>query len=220
VPLDHTYTLEPARTALLVVDMQNSFCHPNGSIGRGGGSVAAMAATIPQVKRLIEAARQAGIRDVWTVQNHYAQDATRLAHRITPHTVKRSSGAPALKGTFDAEIVDELKELSQEPAEIVVKHRFSAFLDTRLETLLRIKDIHTLILCGVSTSLCVETSARDAYQRDYDVIVVSDAVASSWEAGHQASLAVIDKYFGAVATTDEALQLMNPIASKSVASAK
>jgi len=193
----------PSETALLVIDMQNGFIHDNGTIGRGGADTTLMKATVGPVKKLVETCRAAGILDIWTVQEHYPDDVTRTAHKIVPHTLRSSAGPAALVNTWDAEIIDELKPLFAPPAEVVRKHRFSAFLDTRLETLLRMKGIRMLIICGVSTSLCVETTVRDAYQRDYDVIVAEDAVGISSRDFHEASLRVINRYFGVCASTDE-----------------
>lgn len=194
--------LDFEHTALVVVDMQNGFISPEGSVGRAGADTVLMQATVGPVRRLVEAVRGYGILDVWTIQEHYPDDRTRYAHRIIPHTLRRSSGAPALINTWDGEVIPELTDLACDPAEFIRKHRFSAFLDTRFETLLRMKGIDTLIICGVSTSLCVETTVRDAYQRDFDVIVASDAVGISSADMHHASLRVIDRYFGMCVPTD------------------
>lgn len=205
------YTLIPEETALLVIDMQNGYCNFDGSISQNGGDVSQMNAAIVKVKSLVEACREQGILDIWTIQNHYADDITRETHRITPHN-RRGKTVPkglAIKGTWDAEIVEELKELYAESAEIVLKHRFSAFLDTRLETLLRMKGINTLIVCGVLTTHCVESTVRDGYQRDFDIVVISDAVGALTKEANAGSLQLMNQFFGAVATTDEAIGLIN-----------
>lgn len=202
------YNLIPNETALLVIDMQNSWCHPQGSIGRNGYNATMMRNTVPYVKALVEACRKAGILDIWTIQNHYPDDITRKTHRIKPHTHRWTAGPPGLKNTWEAEVVDELKDLATGPAELIIKHRFSAFLDTRLDTLLRMKGINTLIICGVATTHCVETSVRDAYQRDYDVIVAEDAVAGLDLFDHEASLKLIRKTFGAVLPQDSLMRLI------------
>lgn len=207
--MSDSFSIIPKETALLVIDMQNSYCHPQGSIGRNGYDYTMMNATIPKVKELVEACRQAGILDIWTIQNHYPDDITRKTHRIKPHTHRWQAGPPALKGTWDAEIVDELKDLAKEPAELVIKHRFSAFFDTTLDTLLRMKGITTLVVSGVATTHCVETSVRDAYQRDYDVIVAEDAVAGLTLESHQSSLKLINKTFGLTLPNEEIIKLAN-----------
>jgi Amidases related to nicotinamidase len=206
--LPEGYRLDLAQTALIVIDMQNGFCSPQGSLGSNGVDISLMQATIQPVSQLIKASREAGILDAWTVQEHYPDDITRRRHRIIPHTLRFGSGPAALIDTWDSEIVDELKPLFLPPAEVIRKHRFSAFFDTRLDTLLRMKDIKTLIVCGVSTSLCVETTIRDAYQRDYDVIIASDAIATDSDEAHQASMRIAAKYFGACLRTSEIVELI------------
>lgn len=207
--MDQNFELHPQKTALLIIDMQNSYCHKAGSIGRAGYNVEAMNATIPMVKQLLTACRSAGILDIWTIQNHYPDDLTRKTHRLTPHTHRWSAGPPALKGTWDAEVVDELKAFTGEPAELVTKHRFSAFYDTRLDTLLRMKGIDTLLVCGVATTHCVETTIRDAYQRDYDVLVAKEAVGGLTKESHDASLRLVNETFGAVISVEQMLNLIN-----------
>ncbi|MDF2837596.1 MAG: isochorismatase hydrolase [Paenibacillus sp.] len=207
-PLPDGYHLIPSETALLVIDMQNGFCSPNGSLGQNGVDISHMRNTIAPVKQLIEASRAAGIMDAWTIQHHYPDDVTRGRHRIIPHTLRYGSGPAALANTWDSEVVDELKPLYQAPAESILKHRFSAFFDTRLDTLLRMKGIRTVIVSGVSTSLCVETTIRDAYQRDYDVIIATDAIATDSPQAHEESMRTAAKYFGAVLTTDDIVGLI------------
>ncbi len=206
--MENKIRIEKEKTALLIIDMQNSYCNPEGSIGRNGYNSKMMNATIPRVKELLDVSKANDVLDIWTIQNHYPDDQTRNNRLITPHTHRWVAGPPGLKDTWDAEIVDELKEYADEKAELVTKHRFSAFLDTRLDTLLRMKGITTLIICGVATTHCVETSVRDAYQRDYDVIVAEDAVAGMSLEDHEASLRLINKVFGLVLSNEEIINLM------------
>ncbi|WP_256760112.1 cysteine hydrolase family protein [Cohnella sp. WQ 127256] len=206
--LPDNYVLNSSETALLVIDMQNGFCSLQGSLGLNGVDVSHMKATIEPVKKLIKSSRKAGILDAWTIQEHYPDDVTRKNHRIIPHTLRFGSGPAALAHTWDSEVVDELKPLYIHPAEEIRKHRFSAFFDTRLDTLLRMKGIKTLIISGVSTSLCVETTIRDAYQRDYDVIIAEDAIATDSVEAHEWSMRIAAKYFGACMKTDEIVGLI------------
>lgn len=214
--LPEGYRLIPEETALLVIDMQNGFCSPQGSLGKNGVDVSHMHNTIAPVRKLIEASRRASMLDAWTIQHHYPDDVTRGRHRIIPHTLRFGSGPAALVNTWDAEVVDELKSLSQAPAEIIIKHRFSAFFDTRLDTLLRMKGIRTVIISGVSSSLCVETTIRDAYQRDYDVLIAADAIATDSPEAHEESMRTAAKYFGACLSTDKIVQLIDQAADVAV----
>ena len=195
-------------TALLVIDMQNAFVSPEGSIGQRGADMSMCQATLEPIKKLIEECRAAGILDIWTKQEHYPDDITRKTHRIPPHTSTQCTVSPALVHTPDSDFCKELKPYVKENTEIIRKHRFSAFLDTRLETLLRMKGIKFLIICGISTPLCVESTTRDAYQKDFDVIVVEDGVATTSKVLHDNSLNVIRTYFGKVLDSSEVIELV------------
>jgi ureidoacrylate peracid hydrolase len=166
------------------------------------------AATIPCIRRLVEAGRERGILDIWTKQEHYADDITKVRHKIIPHTLRWGAGPTGVKGTWDSDFMDEIKDLTEAPGEVVVKHRFSGFFDTRLDTLLRMKGIKTLIVTGVSTTHCVETSVRDAYQKDYDVIIPAEAVGALTKDAHDASLWMMDRFFAKVLPQDDVLRLI------------
>ena len=93
-----------------------------------------------------------------------------------------------------------------EPAdgdEVIVKHRYSAFIGTELDTLLRTQGVENLIFAGVTTNVCVESTARDGYMLDYHIVVVEDCTASYSEEPHLATLANIRRAFGRVATAEE-----------------
>lgn len=201
-------SLDPERTAVIAIDPQNSFLHPEGLIARHGGDVSMMAAALPRVREVVAAGRERGIQDIWTQHVHYPNDAKWTRHQVLPHSFRWDAGPTALKGTWEAEFVDEVQDLTSTSTEIIVKHRFSSFLDTRLDTLLRMLDVRTLIVTGFATTHCVECTVRDAYQRDYDVIVPHEAVAAISKSGHDASLEVIDKVFGKVLPTDDVLRLI------------
>lgn len=202
------FTLVAKETALMVIDMQNAFTSYDGSIGKNGGDMSMCQNTIQPIKNLIETSRQHGILDIWTQQEHYPDDVTRERHRIPPHTKSTVAVPPALVRDRDSEIIPELQPYIQHDTEIIHKHRFSSFLDTRLETLLRMKGIRFLLICGISTPLCVESTARDAYQRDFDVVVVSDAVATTSKELHDNSLKIISTYFGRVLDSQTVLELI------------
>ncbi|MFJ4286872.1 cysteine hydrolase family protein [Paenarthrobacter nicotinovorans] len=209
MPKTHPLTLDPSRTAIVAIDIQNSYVHTKGTIARGGADISMMAAVIPPIRDLVTAGRERGYSDIWTRHVHYPNDVTRTRHKILPHSLRWDAGPTVLKGTWDSEFADGVADLTQDPAEIVLKHRFSSFLDTRLDTLLRMNDVDTLILTGVTTTHCVETTARDAYMRDYDVIVVSDAVGALTQEAHDASLWMLDTNFGKVLSSAEVLRLID-----------
>src|SRR5699024_4046641 len=203
------YSLIPEETAIVIIDMQNSFVNLRGSIGRNGYDASMMNGTIPYVKELVEACRENSIQDIWVTQNHYKEDVTRETHRIRPHTHRWKAGSPAIVGTWESEIVDELKPLADSSSEIIIKHRFSAFIDTRLKTLLRMKGINTLIVCGVGTAYFVESIVRDAYQLDYDVLVAEEGVAGMSIEDHESSINIMKKVFGLTLKNNDMLNLIN-----------
>ena len=99
-----------------------------------------------------------------------------------------------VKGSWGSEIIDALKPKDTEI--IVEKHRYSAFYNTDLEILLRGLGVTSLILTGIATNVCVESTARDAHSRDFEVMVITDCTASSDVQRHRASLLNMNEYFG------------------------
>jgi ureidoacrylate peracid hydrolase len=107
-------------------------------------------------------------------------------------------------GTWGAEFF----EVAPLPSEIIVnKHRYSAFINTRLDTVLRTLRIETLVMTGVSTNVCVESTARHGFMLDYNIALVSDACASTSRAAHDMTLENIDGFFGSVVNTNELINV-------------
>ena len=107
------------------------------------------------------------------------------------------------KCSWDVDFVEELQAVVDSDDEIIVKHKMSCFYQTRLEEVLRLWGVSTLIVVGVSTYVCVESTIRDAYYRDFDIIVVEDCVAGSDEPLHRATLEKTRRYFGEVLSIKE-----------------
>ena len=196
--------LDAARTALLVIDMQNAFVHDTGTLGASGVDVRPAQATIAPQRQLIEACRGAGMPVIWTLQVHLAVDVSRARKRLSSHTAKRK-GVSALAGTWDAALVDELADLADDPTYVVVKHRFGAFYETRLDALLRMLGVEALLVAGVTANACVETTLREAYLRDYDVVAVTDCIAAVRPEWEPTAHAVWQQYLGVLATTAEVI---------------
>jgi ureidoacrylate peracid hydrolase len=194
--------LDPQRTALLVIDMQNAFCHPEGTLGVSGVNVEPAQAAIPAVAALVRACRDAGVPVLWSQQVHFAVDAGRARKRLPSHTQKRAR-VSALAGTWDAQLVDELAPLADDPALVFTKHRFGCFYESRLEAMLRMLGTEALLVCGVTANACVETTIREAYLRDYDVVAVTDCIAAVRPEWEPLAHAVWGQYFGVLATFDE-----------------
>ena len=194
--------LSPQKTALLVVDMQNAFCHPEGTLGISGVNVEPATRAIPSVARLATACRAAGVPVLWSQQVHFAVDAGRARKRLASHTQKRAR-VSALAGTWDAQLVDELAPLADDPSLVFTKHRFGCFYETRLDAMLRMLGSEALLVCGATANACVETTLREAYLRDYDVVAVTDCIAAVRPEWEPVAHAVWGQYFGVLAASDD-----------------
>ncbi|MDR5709891.1 MAG: isochorismatase family cysteine hydrolase [Armatimonadota bacterium] len=187
--------VRPEHTALVVIDMQNDFCHPEGAWGKLGMPLEATHRMIPRLESLLQHARGVGVQVVF-VGTHY------LPEVLTPVWTERREHrrrVPMLRpGTWGAQFI-----LPPQPQDIVLyKHRYSAFLGTPLDLVLRGRGIQTVVLAGTVTNVCVETTARDACQREYYVVVVEDCCSALSEEDHQAALRNVDRYFGEVVSSD------------------
>ncbi|MCB1004721.1 MAG: cysteine hydrolase [Acidimicrobiales bacterium] len=191
------------RTALLVIDMQNGFLEEQGSMARIGMPHDALVPALAGCERLVEAARKAGVPVIYTryvYQPGYA-DGGLLPHELVPQMVEAQA---LINGTWDAEIVPSL---APGDGEVVIdKSRPSSFYGTQLEPVLTSQDIKSLVLCGVTTNICVETTARDAGQRDYRVHVVADACAEYDQTRHEVALGTMGFAFSWLTSTDEVVQ--------------
>ncbi|ASA25952.1 cysteine hydrolase family protein [Paenibacillus donghaensis] len=188
----------PGRAALIVVDVQNDYCHPDGALASGGNDVSAVGEMMPQLHGLIEAARVHGVPVIF-IQTYHEQATD--SEVWSSRSGSRSLGV-CRKGSWGAEFY----EVSPLPEDIVVhKHRYSAFINTRLDSVLRSLRTETLIMTGVSTNVCVESTARDGFMLDYHIVMVEDACASYSRAAHEMTLENMQGYFGAVASA-EAIQ--------------
>lgn len=183
--------VEPRRTALVAVDVQNDFCDPT--------YAPAVVAMLPRLKRLIDEARRVGIQVVFTqdVQSdRWSSPAWLTRHATRPHRVRK-----CLEGTPGAELHPDFQP--QESDVVVIKHRYSVFVGTDFELMLRARRIETLVFTGIATNVCVESAVRDAFQRDYWTVAVSDCTATFSEAQQAASLEIIQRNFGIIAESKD-----------------
>jgi ureidoacrylate peracid hydrolase len=183
-------------TALVIHDMQNDFI--KASLAR-----AEMQAVVKRTRSLIELAHNLPIPVIYTrVENDPAMG---FPTERAPYL--RRPGPPiCVKGTAGAEVIDELKPGAGDY--IVTKVRSSAFHETKLETLLRVKDVWILIVAGGSTNWGVEWLARDAKCRDLVTVALRDCTYSATEDAQAASLANIDDFLGYVMNADEVAKIL------------
>ena len=192
---------DPRWTALLVVDVQNDFVSSKGSAAKRGEDVSAAQAAVPMLIRLIDEARRVGLTVVYIKTTH-------SEWTDTPSWIYRKSQQSALdtcrEGTWGAEFYQGISPLPSE--RVVIKHRYSAFINTDLNTVLKAKGIESVLVAGVATNVCVETTARDAYMYDYYVTMVEDCAAAYDPKLHLSTLENMRRHFGLVATSEEIME--------------
>jgi ureidoacrylate peracid hydrolase len=202
------FQIDPSLAALLIVDMQNGFCNETGTLAKSGVNYMPMQSIIPEVKKLIQLCRDSGIPIIWSQLIHFADDVSKRLHIIPSHW-DRFGFYPCLNGTWDCEIVNQLKGEILAEDDIIVKHRFSCFYNTTLEVVLKMRGRRLLIVCGVATNYCVESTIRDAHSRDLDVALIKDCTATSDEALYEATLKNVDRVFGRVLSVEELSQVIS-----------
>jgi nicotinamidase-related amidase len=205
------------RAALVVIDMQNYGCNPEAGLGPMLGERYPEIASyymprvtqtaIPNARRLLEGFRAAGRPVVFTRHGPLLADGSDMIARRRRRDVEAlaRTGTPALwhQGTFEHELI---AALAPEAGELVIdKNTSSAFNSTGIEWLLRNMEVETLVVAGMATDMCVETTARDAADRGLSVIVVEDATATFFEHHHRAALSAFARVFGQVWDTEAVL---------------
>jgi ureidoacrylate peracid hydrolase len=198
--------VNPAHCALLVIDMQNDFIADGGLISKDGRDTTEAKKLALRLPELLVAARQAGVlvifvRNIYTTDhNLYLSDAwleQAVRKRKGGYTTIPVCGPDSWGGDFYGEV----RPLAGEA--IVSKHRYSGFHNTNLDTILRANGIRTVVTTGVVSNVCVETTAREAFVRDYYVVLPRDAAAAYSIADHEQTLANIDRFFGELSSIEE-----------------
>lgn len=187
-------------TAILVVDMQNGFCHENGSLPSVGMGMPNMEAVTAANAALLAQARELDLPVIYT-RHVYRPDFVDLPKKMA--ITLPTEPAPLVRGSWDADVIDELKPADGD--HIIDKNRFDAFLYTDLEVVLRAMGIERLVVTGVVTSVCVESTVRSGQQRDFEMFVASDCV-SAPEEQHQAALDMMAYIFAEVGPWEEVLR--------------
>lgn len=180
--------------ALVVVDMQNDFVLPGSPV-----TVAGAQATVPNVRRLLDAFRARGAAVVHAIR-HYRADGSDVERFRREAFLARPCLVP---GTRGAEIVRELAPAAGEP--VIVKPRFSAFMATALDALLRGRGVTTVVLCGTQYPNCIRATAMDAVALDYAVTLVTDAASAQTPSVAAANCADLAAIGVRCVTTDEYL---------------
>lgn len=219
--------IDPRRTALIVVDMQNDFGAEGGMFDRAGIDRTAIQAIVPRIAAVVADARAAGIPVIFLRQQH-DPDLADAGGPGAPHFIKHvpkkiGEAFPAPDGTVGRVLVrgtwntDNVPELAPQPGDIVVgKHRYSGFFETSLDAHLRRLDAKYLIVTGATTSICVESTVRDAMFRDYWCLVLEDCTAEpiaadTGRSNQEASLLTIETLFGWVGNSADLRSALSPL---------
>jgi ureidoacrylate peracid hydrolase len=210
--------LMPAKTALVVVDMQNGFMVPE----LGHAACAMAHEIVPNINRLAKAVRDTGGRVIW-IQTAY-HDETLKSWSISYEMVGKA-GAERRKFSLSPqnrgyEIFPDLKVESDDL--IVVKNRYSAFIQgsSNIEQVLNSHGLDTLLITGTVTNVCCESTARDAMMRNYRTIMITDGNAANTDEDHNAALNNFYLTFGDIMSTDFAIGCLTRNAQKGLAAAE
>ncbi len=203
----HLYDqLDPSRTAFVVIDMQNAFCKPSAPV-----EVPLSRDIVPNINRLAGELRKLGGDVVWVTSefNHWGgkTDWENFFNHIVASDVRESTMQYMAPG---AEGVQLWHDLDAKDGDIyLIKNRYSCLAPgaSPLERTMRSRGIETLLIAGTKTNVCCETTARDAFDMDFNVVVVSDCCAALSDREHQATLESIIQQFGDVLATDEVIEL-------------
>jgi ureidoacrylate peracid hydrolase len=203
-----------AKSALVIVDMQNDFVHSDGGFAHLARErpeakidMPFLMSTVPHVKRLADAFRRAG-RPVVYVTQVLRPDYSDAAFPYWRATKGSTTGHRTfiVEGTWGAQIVDDLKP--EQGDHLVVKKGFGGFANTPLDTILRNLGVNTCVMAGVTTCVCVSTTIREGVEYNYRMIIVSDAVAEVHRDTHEAELKTMARIFADVKSSDEVIKML------------
>ncbi|SCL20119.1 ureidoacrylate peracid hydrolase [Micromonospora rhizosphaerae] len=187
------------RCALVIVDVQNDYCHPDGALARAGGDLSDVEPAVAAIEALLEAARAAGVPCLHVRTEH--SDWT-----DTPEWLARGDAGALLdvrnhpivrQGSWGAQ---PYRISAAEDERVVVKHRYSGFAYTSLELSLRARNRDVVLLAGVTSDLCVRATGLDALARGFQPVLVADATAATGRARHRSAVEEFRSYLGAVVT--------------------
>jgi len=191
----YPFELQPERCALLIIDMQRDFLEPGGFGAVLGNDVSMLRRAIEPTRRVLVAARSAGVAVIHTREGHRPDLADLPAAKLQRGRLGTRIGDPGpmgrilVRGEPGHDLVPELAPIAGEP--VVDKPGKGAFYATDLEAILRSRGIAQLIVCGVTTEVCVNTTVREANDRGFDCLVLEDCVASYFDAFQKAGLDMI-----------------------------
>lgn len=211
--------IDPLRSAVIVVDMQHDFGSKGGMFDRAGIDISMIQSAIDPTTKVLAAARQAGIKIIY-LKMGFRPDLSDLGAADSPNRIRHlrlgvgetmrapdgTEGRILIRDTWNTAILPELEPQADDV--VIYKHRFSGFYQTNLDAILQQLRIKTLIVTGCTTSVCVESTVRDAMFRDYACVLLADCMGEPVGDGlsrsnHDASLLVMQTLFAWVSGSDE-----------------
>ncbi len=219
------FAMDTSRSAVIVVDMQNDFGSKGGMFDRGGIDISPIQKVVAPVAGVLASARDAGIKIVY-LKMGFRPDLSDLGAADSPNserhlhfgvgkTVRAPNGAESrmlIRDTWNTDIIPELKPQADDF--VLYKHRYSGFYQTELDAILKNLKIKQLIMTGCTTSVCVESTVRDAMFRDYRCLLLGDCMAEPIGYGlprsnHEASLLVMQTLFAWVSGSEEFIRALD-----------
>lgn len=193
--------LTPAHTALVVIDMQNDFCSPDGFLAKERNQDTSTNKIIADnIMCLVQAGRGVGMEIVW-VRAIYD-----YKYLPEPHVAKSPKEGLCMESTWGVDFY----EVQPVKGELIVdKHCYSAFSGTDFDRQLRNRGIRTLLMTGVATNVCVDSTLRDGFFLGYYVVVAEDCVGAANKEGHEGTLSTVRYTFGSVLPSQEIIQIIH-----------
>lgn len=212
-------SIDLEKTALVIIDMQRDFLEPGGFGAALGNDVTCLQAAVEPCRAVLSAARKAGLLVIHTREGHRPDLSDAPPLKVERGDPALRIGAPGpmgrilVRGEPGHDIIPELYPVAGEP--VIDKPGKGAFCQTDLELMLRNRGIETLLVCGVTTEVCVNTTVREANDRGFRCIVLSDCCASYFPEFHQAGLAMIKAQGGIFGWVSASPLLLNVLAAHS-----
>ena len=212
------HSFDTATTAVIVVDMQNDFGSPGGMFDRAGIDIKPIQDVVEPISAVLHAARSEGMLVVY-LKMAFQPDLSDSSYPDGPTWVKHrplEAGEPTVapdgtpsrilvRDTWNTEIVDELRPQAHDI--VIYKNRYSGFYNTALEEVLRDRGIETVVIVGATTSVCVDSTVRDAVFRDLHCLVLEDCTAEpialdAPRSNHEATLLTLELLFASISTSE------------------
>jgi nicotinamidase-related amidase len=209
-------TVDTSASALVIIDMQRDFLEPGGFGEALGNDVSRLQAAVGPLKEMLAAARHAGMLVIHTREGHRPDLTDAPPHKVLRGDPATRIGAPGpmgrilVRGEPGHDIISELYPLKNEP--VIDKPGKGAFYQTDLELMLKNRGIDTLFVCGVTTEVCVNTTVREANDRGFRCIVLSDCCASYFPQFHEMGLAMIKAQGGIFGSVVGSKPVLNSLA--------